>query len=357
MIRIRNIALISKNNIFLRKNELNKISQRYFGGTFNHNIKENERVPPASENPGYKNLFDHAEDIKLWEIEEKENITHKKVDDLSELVEPSNHPHQYEGIFVRTRYAHYNQTAEPVFPRKPDLEKGELASGANVTRTDVWHNPNEPAIVSVGKFEPNNFRPAGYIENAPNPDSINSDYHPDFREYRLRSGNADRRTFMYFISASYFFIMSSIMRSTICKAVHFFWISKDLVAEGTTELDMRTVGEGEQVVIKWRGKPIFVKHRTPEDIQRAREDDKLVETMRDPQLDSDRTIRPEWLVNIGVCTHLGCIPAPGGNYNGYFCPCHGSHYDNSGRIRQGPAPANLEVPPYEFVDENTIKIG
>lgn len=132
-------------------------------------------------------------------------MSHKKVEDLSELVEPSNHPHQYEGIFARTRYAHYNQTAEPVFPRKPDLEKGELASGANVTRTDVWHNPKEPAIVSIGKFEPRNFRPAGYAENCPNPESINSDHHPDFREYRLRSGNEDRRSFMYFISASYFF--------------------------------------------------------------------------------------------------------------------------------------------------------
>ncbi|SOV19281.1 ubiquinol-cytochrome c reductase iron-sulfur subunit, putative [Plasmodium sp. gorilla clade G2] len=355
MNNIKYVQLFYKCKIF-RKNGLNRIIRRD-GGTFNHNIKENERIPAASEDPSYKNLFDHAEDIKLWEIEEKQNVCHKKVEDLSELVEPSNHPHQYEGIFARTRYAHYNQTAEPVFPRKPDLEKGELASGANVTRTDVWHNPKEPAIVSIGKFEPRNFRPAGYAENCPNPESINSDHHPDFREYRLRSGNEDRRSFMYFISASYFFIMSSIMRSAICKSVHFFWISKDLVAGGTTELDMRTVNPGEHVVIKWRGKPVFVKHRTPEDIQRAKEDDKLIQTMRDPQLDSDRTIKPEWLVNIGICTHLGCVPAQGGNYSGYFCPCHGSHYDNSGRIRQGPAPSNLEVPPYEFVDENTIKIG
>lgn len=355
MVLIKNWGVLIKCHR-LKENHINKLYRR-FGGSFNHNIAESEKIPPASESPSYKNLFDHAEDIKLWEIEENENRSHKKVNDLSELVEPANHPHQYEGFFVRTRYAHYNQTAEPVFPRKPNLEKGELASGANVTRTDVWHNEKEPAVISIGKFEPSNFRPAGYAENAPNPDSINSDFHPDFREYRLRSGHADRRAFMYFISASYFFIMSSIMRSTICKVVHFWWISRDLVAAGTTELDITSVTPGQQVVIRWRGKPVFVKHRTKEEIEKARAEDKLIETMKDPQLDSDRVIKPEWLVNIGVCTHLGCIPVEGGNYGGYFCPCHGSHYDNSGRIRAGPAPSNLEIPPYEFVDENTIKIG
>lgn len=101
----------------------------------------------------------------------------------------------------------------------------------------------------------------------------------------------------------------------------------------------------------------------------CRKDDALLDSMKDPELDADRNVNPEWLVNVAICTHLGCIPTKGGNYGGFFCPCHGSHYDGSGwsaslvphpttgRIRQGPAPANLEVPPYKFIDENTIKLG
>lgn len=102
----------------------------------------------------------------------------------------------------------------------------ELAAGASVTRTRVWVSEDEPAIVSIGKFSPYNFRPAGYAENAPNPTSINSDAHPDFRDYRLGAESPDRRPFMYFLSASYFFIGASMMRSLLCKMVHFWWVSK-----------------------------------------------------------------------------------------------------------------------------------
>lgn len=107
-----------------------------------------------------------------------------------------------------------------------DWIAAELAAGATVVRTSVWANPDEPAVVSVGRFAPDNFRAAGYAENAPNPTSINSDAHPDFRDYRLGSGSPDRRPFMYFLSASYFFIGASMMRSLLCKMVHFWWVSK-----------------------------------------------------------------------------------------------------------------------------------
>lgn len=324
---------------------------------FQHNIGPSSKIPPASEAPGYLNQFDQADHPDLWKEEEKIVQKHPPVTELKDLVEPSNHPHQYEGILVRERYAHYCQTEEPTFPRTPDLEKGELAAGATVVRTPVWHNKDEPAIVSVGRFSPHNFRPAGYAENVPNPDSINSDAHPDFREYRLPEGHADRRPFMYFLSAGYFFIGASMVRSMICKMVHFWWIPKDVMAAGTTEVDLSSIKVGQQVVVKWRGKPVFVKHRTSQEIDRAKKDDELCDTMKDPQLDSERAPRPEWLINIGVCTHLGCIPTEGGSYNGWFCPCHGSHYDISGRIRQGPAPANLEIPPYEFVTENVVRLG
>lgn len=111
-----------------------------------------------------------------------------------------------------------------------------------------------------------------------------------------------------------------------------------------------------QVIIKWRGKPVFIRHRTQDEITEAREI--KWETLRDPQSDDERVQRPEWLVMLGVCTHLGCVPiGEAGEYGGWFCPCHGSHYDISGRVRKGPAPLNLEVPQYSFPEENTLVIG
>jgi ubiquinol-cytochrome c reductase iron-sulfur subunit len=117
-----------------------------------------------------------------------------------------------------------------------------------------------------------------------------------------------------------------------------------------------TVSLGKNVVFKWRGKPLFVRHRTQEEIDEVNGVD--VATLRDPQPDSDRVVKPEWLILIGVCTHLGCVPiANAGEFGGYFCPCHGSHYDASGRIRKGPAPENLEIPTYEFPEDNMLVVG
>nr|CAD2184160.1 unnamed protein product [Meloidogyne enterolobii] len=111
-----------------------------------------------------------------------------------------------------------------------------------------------------------------------------------------------------------------------------------------------------QKTFEWRGKPIFVKHRTEAEIKREQAVE--VSQLRDPQKDEDRVQRPEWSILIGVCTHLGCIPISNmGEFGGYFCPCHGSHYDASGRIRKGPAPLNMAIPDYEFVNDNTIVVG
>ncbi|MCO5577666.1 hypothetical protein L7F22_031497 [Adiantum nelumboides] len=106
-----------------------------------------------------------------------------------------------------------------------------------------------------------------------------------------------------------------------------------------------------------QGIPVFVRHRTQEEIDEANKVE--VNSLRDPQKDSDRVKRPEWLVMLGVCTHLGCVPiGEAGDYGGWYCPCHGSHYDISGRIRRGPAPLNLEVPEYDFNDdEGKLIIG
>jgi ubiquinol-cytochrome c reductase iron-sulfur subunit len=128
-----------------------------------------------------------------------------------------------------------------------------------------------------------------------------------------------------------------------------------------TGVDLSPVEVGQRITVVWRGKPVFIDHRPEQDIKAA-ESTPLAELV-DPQPDSERVQKPEWLVLVGVCTHLGCIPLgqktgePRGEYGGWFCPCHGSHYDTSGRIRKGPAPKNLAVPPYEFSDDTTIKIG
>ena len=137
--------------------------------------------------------------------------------------------------------------------------------------------------------------------------------------------------------------------------------AKDVLALSTTDVDLSPIQEGQAITVVWRGKPVFVRHRTAAEIEQART--VPMNELPDPARDAERVKEPQWLVMVGVCTHLGCIPLgqkpsdPHGDYGGWFCPCHGSHYDTSGRIRRGPAPANLLVPPYEFVDANTIRIG
>ena len=127
-------------------------------------------------------------------------------------------------------------------------------------------------------------------------------------------------------------------------------------ALATTEVDISQIEPGKSITVLWRGKPVFIKRRTQQEIEEART--VKLDDLKHPEKDEDRAKDPEWLVMLGVCTHLGCVPlGDKGEYNGWFCPCHGSHYDTSGRIRKGPAPTNLEIPKYEFVNSNTIKIG
>lgn len=132
--------------------------------------------------------------------------------------------------------------------------------------------------------------------------------------------------------------------------------SSDVAALASIEVDISGIKEGEQKKVMWQGKPVFIVHRNKQEIEEADKVD--VSTLRDPQKDADRVKKKEWLIVVGVCTHLGCIPMFGqGEFNGWFCPCHGSQYDTSARIRKGPAPRNLDVPPYEFISDTKIKIG
>ncbi len=137
--------------------------------------------------------------------------------------------------------------------------------------------------------------------------------------------------------------------------------AKDTLALATIEVNVSDLAPGQAKTEMWQGKPVFIKHRTAEEIAQAKADDSAA--LIHAEADADRVQKDEWLVVIGICTHLGCIPSgqkatdAGGDYNGWFCPCHGSHYDTSGRIRKGPAPKNLPVPPYEFISDTVIKIG
>jgi ubiquinol-cytochrome c reductase iron-sulfur subunit len=137
--------------------------------------------------------------------------------------------------------------------------------------------------------------------------------------------------------------------------------SADVLALSSTEVDISLVPEGSAITVKWRGKPVFVRNRTSTEVEEAVSVD--IATLRDPQTDEARRQKAEWLIVVGVCTHLGCVPLgnkptePRGDYGGWFCPCHGSHYDTSGRIRRGPAPTNLTVPDYAYVSDTVVRIG
>ncbi len=139
--------------------------------------------------------------------------------------------------------------------------------------------------------------------------------------------------------------------------------AKDVLALSSIEVDLAPVQEGQAVTVVWRGKPIFVRNRTADEIKAA--EGVALNQLIDPQADADRVKagKEKWLVVIGICTHLGCVPLgnkpsdPRGDFGGWFCPCHGSQYDTSGRVRHGPAPANLPLPPYAFMGDTKIKIG
>ena len=167
-----------------------------------------------------------------------------------------------------------------------------------------------------------------------------------------------RRDFLFWLTGSLGTIGAAVAVWPLLDSMN---PSAEVLALASTEVDLSLIEVGQRVTVTWRGNPVFIDRRTEEQITAAEE--VPLSDLPDPQLDEARVKRPEWLVVIGVCTHLGCVPLgqkpgqPRGEYGGWFCPCHGSHYDTSGRIRKGPAPANLPVPPYDFLDDETIKIG
>lgn len=166
---------------------------------------------------------------------------------------------------------------------------------------------------------------------------------------------ATRRDFLFVASASMGAVAAGLVAWPLIDQMN---PSKDVLALASIEVDLSAIEAGQSITVKWQGKPVFVRHRTEDEIAEARAVN--VSELRDPQTDAERVKegKDAWLVLVGVCTHLGCVPVgEAGDYDGWFCPCHGSHYDTSGRIRSGPAPENLLVPDYQFIADNRIVIG
>ncbi|KAG5317134.1 UCRI protein, partial [Pseudoatta argentina] len=188
---------------------------------------------------------------------------------------------------------------------------------------------------------------------------------PDFTEYRQpetqdpnaksRDSAPSRKGISYLIAAGNSVAGVYGAKVVVHNLVGMLSPTADVLAMSKIEIKLNNIPEGKSAIFKWRGKPLFVRHRIDSEI--ATENKVNVASLRDPEEDSIRVKDPKWLVIIGVCTHLGCVPiANAGDFGGYYCPCHGSHYDASGRIRKGPAPLNLEVPPYEFTEGGSVLV-
>jgi len=189
---------------------------------------------------------------------------------------------------------------------------------------------------------------------------------PDFSYYRRNAvkdssaksseSHADRTGFSYMMAGGFALSAAYGGKSLVNQFISSWSASQDVLAMAKIEVKLGDIPEGKNMTFKWRGKPLFIRHRTAAEIATEAAVDPA--TLRDPQHDNDRVQNPEWLVILGVCTHLGCVPiANAGEFGGYYCPCHGSHYDASGRIRKGPAPLNLEVPVYEFKEDGLLVVG
>ncbi len=175
-----------------------------------------------------------------------------------------------------------------------------------------------------------------------------------------KSSEPTRRDFIALTAASLAGVGAA---AAVWPFVHSMNPAADVLALSSVEVDLSPIKEGQTIKVKWRGMPVFIRHRTKEDIEESRK--VSMGDLKDPESDDKRVKKgkEQWLVMVGVCTHLGCIPLSGaGEYNGkdgggWFCPCHGSHYDTAGRVRKGPAPKNLAIPEYAFLSDNRIKIG
>lgn len=172
------------------------------------------------------------------------------------------------------------------------------------------------------------------------------------------STTSARRDFIYYATAG---VGTVAAGAAIWPLINSMNPSADVTAMSRIEVDLDGVAVGTRITLLWQGKPVFIDRRTPQEIALAGADDGA--DLIDPATDAEQAVRPEWLIVIGICTHLGCVPLgqnsgdQRGDWKGWFCPCHGSQYETAGRVRRGPAPRNLDLPAYTFVTDTRVRIG
>jgi len=256
------------------------------------------------------------------------------------------------------------------------MVKTVVGSACSHTSRIVGNTARKTVIPKVVKADPsipsNNalLKAQSHLQGSMSVRFAHSDLQvPDFTDYKLtpsqgrenfhereRERKIERKSFYYTVTAGIGVGGVYAAKTVVDGLIRYIGPSRDVLAMGATEVPMSSIPEGKSMTFEWRGKPLFIRHRTQDEIDRELAVD--VSQLRDPETDCERVQQAEWLVVIGVCTHLGCVPiADAGDFGGYYCPCHGSHYDGSGRIRKGPAPRNLEVPNYSIIDDEIIKVG
>ncbi|XP_060109720.1 cytochrome b-c1 complex subunit Rieske, mitochondrial [Heteronotia binoei] len=230
-------------------------------------------------------------------------------------------------------------------PKRPLLCRESLSGQAARGGLVASVNLNAPASVR-------------YVHNDVTVPSFSDYRRPDVLDSNKSSQDSSetRKAFSYILTATSCVATAYVAKNAVTQFISSMSASADVLALSKIEIKLSDIPEGKNMAFKWRGKPLFVRHRTAQEIEQ--EAQVSLAELRDPQHDLDRVKKPEWIILIGVCTHLGCVPiANAGDYGGYYCPCHGSHYDASGRIRRGPAPLNLEVPYYEFPSDDLVVVG
>jgi len=216
---------------------------------------------------------------------------------------------------------------------------GKLLIGTNLSASTPFTRSVRCAHTDIKVPSFDEYRNS-YTENANESSKVNAD---------------DKQTYSYISTFGVGLATAYGAKAIVRDIVSNLAPSADVLALAKIEVKLSDIPEGKNVTVKWRSKPLFIRHRTAAEIEKERNVDP--NSLRDPQTDEERVQQAEWLVLLGICTHLGCVPlANSGDYNGYFCPCHGSHYDASGRVRKGPAPLNLEIPPYE-IQEDLLVVG
>jgi len=233
---------------------------------------------------------------------------------------------------------------------------------SSLISTSYFLNNVNTNLNSFPKFQSSNFRKfSDSTHNNSTHSSSVQKYNyavPTFEAYKRDPGTEDttRQAFSYFVIGTSSMFIAAGVKNCIVDLLATMTPAADVLALASVEIDISTIPLGQAMTVKWRGAPLFLRHRTQAEIDSAVADDNA--DLRDKEKDADRAIKPEYIILKGICTHLGCVPLNNaGEYRGWFCPCHGSHYDTSGRIRKGPAPKNLEVPPYKYLDDTKILIG